>query len=766
MAQPLLHHRQHLLVAAAFGVDQRGRGQGRRQRRPGANRSRRAEAPTASVPGRRAAMPARNRVAAASSPRLGAGAGLRAAPPRRARRRPAAGRPHRRRTAGSARPPLPRRFDRRHLGAQGGEALGTGREEWTCDSRLSCSFMFRPHSSESSRRRRRDCDAIVRIALKCAARLQPMTLLRCFLLAFVLLAAMPLQAAGDADWLYRGSDIPRDPAWRFGTLPNGLRYAVRRNALPAGRSRSGSGSTPARSTRQDNERGWAHFVEHLAFRGTKSFGDREARQIWQKLGASFGSDTNATHQRHPDRLPARSAARRPGQLDTSLNVLAEMVDTRPVRSGRGRRRAPVVLQEKGRRPELTARMMETSLPLFYGGLNFAERDTIGTDATLNAADRARPARLLRALVPARPDDRRDGRRRRSGDDGGTDRQALRRLAGRADARRPSPITAASPGEPSAPATLAYPGAPHVATVMWLRPFEAMPHTIARERDDLARSLGASIINRRLEAHARGESALRQCRRRRAAARPTSPIPPSSRWPRATATGGRRWPKASRSSATRCARRRARPRSTASSRICAPPPPPASRASGPRSRSSRRSSWSARSTTATSSPPPRPRSTFSSRLAPLMTPQAVGAAMRDLFTGAGPRMMLLSPQPIEGGDAGARRRASPRPSRPRPAVRQAERKVSFDDLPPLGPPGREVSRQRIEDLDVTIVRFANGSTLTFKQTDFERGSVAGPAALRRRHCRPARRPAHRRPGWPGWSGRPASPISTSTGWSGC
>ena len=49
-------------------------------------------------------------------------------------------------------------------------------------------------------------------------------------------------------------------------------------------------------------------------------------------------------------------------------------------------------------------------------------------------------------------------------------------------------------------------------------------------------------------------------------------------------------------------------------------------------------------------------------------------------------------------------------------------MSFDDLPPLPPPGREVSRERIEDMDVTIVRFANGSSLTFKHTEFERGSV--------------------------------------------
>jgi zinc protease len=59
-----------------------------------------------------------------------------------------------------------------------------------------------------------------------------MTLLRRILLALLLLTGAPALAAGDADWLYRGSDIPRDPAWTFGTLPNGVRYAVRRNALP------------------------------------------------------------------------------------------------------------------------------------------------------------------------------------------------------------------------------------------------------------------------------------------------------------------------------------------------------------------------------------------------------------------------------------------------------------------------------------------------------------------------------------------------------
>jgi zinc protease len=58
----------------------------------------------------------------------------------------------------------------------------------------------------------------------------------------------------------------------------------------------------------------------------------------------------------------------------------------------------------------------------------------------------------------------------------------------------------------------------------------------------------------------------------------------------------------------------------------------------------------------------------------------------------------------------------------PLRRAAERRVTFDDLPALGPAGREVSRREIADMGVTIVTFANGATLTFKHTEFDHGVV--------------------------------------------
>ena len=547
-----------------------------------------------------------------------------------------------------------------------------------------------------------------------------MTLLRPLIFALLLLVAGPaLAQSGDGDWLYRGSDIARDPAWRFGTLPNGLRYAVRRNALPAGqvsiRIRIDAGSLHE----QDNERGWAHYVEHMLFRGTEAYPDRQARHIWQQLGASFGSDSNATTDAtetvyqldlpHADRT----------SLDTSLRVLADMMAAARFDPAAVAAERPVVLAEKERRPEISARALEISLPLYYSGLRYATRDTIGTDATLNGATaeglRAfyrrwyRPDRAAIVLV---------------GDaDPAMLEELVRERFGGWQAQGPAPGDPdfGTPAEiPQPVANLAYPGVPMTANIAWLRPYDPRPHTMARERQSLEEMLAARIINRRLEAHARGQSAFITAavgaNRRRAVADTTtlSVSARDGRWREALAESFAIVGDALRAapSAAEIDRELRNLRTGATAAVTGEPT----------LRSQVRADQLAnaidnRSVVATAQ---TVLDNFE-RNAPAMTPEAVGAAMQRLFTGLGPRMMLVSPEPIAGGPtvlaeglAAARAAA--------PAIRAAERLVSFDDLPLPGRPGRELSRSRIDDMDVTIVRFANGSTLTFKHTDHERGSV--------------------------------------------
>ena len=112
--------------------------------------------------------------------------------------------------------------------------------------------------------------------------------------ALLVLFAAPALAAPATPWLYRGSDIPPDKAWVFGELPNGLRYAVRNNGVPPRQVSIRMVIDAGSLNEGPGEHGYAHFNEHLSFRGSKYVPDGEAKRLWQRLGATFGSDTNAT----------------------------------------------------------------------------------------------------------------------------------------------------------------------------------------------------------------------------------------------------------------------------------------------------------------------------------------------------------------------------------------------------------------------------------------------------------------------------------------
>lgn len=542
-----------------------------------------------------------------------------------------------------------------------------------------------------------------------------MHLLRRFLLALLLLVAAPAWAVGDSSWFYRNTDIAPDPAWTFGTLPNGLRYAIRRNAVPEGqvsvRLRIDAGSLHE----AEAERGWAHFVEHMAFRGTKNFADGEARETWQRLGASFGSDTNAstepTQTVYMLDLPHADRA----SLDTSLKLLADMADTaafdpKIVDMERG-----VVLSEYGRRTELAVKLREMMMSLFFGGLKFAERDTIGTEATLKGATAAglkafyerwyRPERATLVMV------------------GDADPKLMEALiVQRFGGWKPSGPAPAEPdygriAEATArTAAIAYPGSPHFATLSWIRPYTPVPPSKAREQRDLARTLARRILNRRLEAKARGEAAFLNAQVQAdnevnvADYTQLSVMAKEGRWQEALGQAYAILADALKAppSATEIARELENIRAAGRAAV----------QGDPTQRSQQRAARliSALDGNSVISSAAVQLALFE-ELAPLMTPDSVQSAMLDLFKGSGPRLAMLSPAPVTGLEqalAAAEAMA--------PAARQAERRVSLDDLPPLGPPGREVSRERIADLDATIVRFANGSSLVFKQTDFEKGNV--------------------------------------------
>ncbi|MDQ6764848.1 MAG: insulinase family protein [Verrucomicrobiota bacterium] len=90
-----------------------------------------------------------------------------------------------------------------------------------------------------------------------------------------------------------GSDLKPDPAARFGKLANGVRYVILPNHEPKGRASLRLLVLAGSLNETDEQRGLAHFLEHMAFNGSKHYPPGTLVEFFQRMGMSFGGDTNA-----------------------------------------------------------------------------------------------------------------------------------------------------------------------------------------------------------------------------------------------------------------------------------------------------------------------------------------------------------------------------------------------------------------------------------------------------------------------------------------
>lgn len=307
---------------------------------------------------------------------------------------------------------------------------------------------------------------------------------------------------GEQSWLYKGSDITPDPDWHFGVLPNGLRYAVRRNGVPPGqvavRVRIDAGSL----YETEAERGFAHLIEHLSFRGSVYVPDGEAKRVWQRMGTTFGSDTNAqttpTGTTYKLDLPAAT----PTGLDESLKILSGMMALPNITDTALNAERPVVLAEQREQPGAQVRFGDALRQTFFAGQPLANRSPIGNIKTLEAATadavkafHDRWYRPQRAVVII------------SGDIDPATAEALvtkNFSAWQGTGPNPADPDLGKP-DPAQPMTVAIaePSLPPVVSIATLRPWIYHDDTILFNQARLVDLLALRLINRRLEQRARG-----------------------------------------------------------------------------------------------------------------------------------------------------------------------------------------------------------------------------------------------------------------------
>ncbi|WP_082697716.1 M16 family metallopeptidase [Novosphingobium fuchskuhlense] len=538
-------------------------------------------------------------------------------------------------------------------------------------------------------------------------------------------------ASAAGPWLYRGSDVPQDKAWVFGVLPNGLRYAVRRNGVPPGQVSVRMLIDAGSLYETDPQRGYAHLIEHLTFRDSKYLKAGEAIPAWQRLGATFGSDTNAetspTQTVYKLDIPDVS----PAKLDETFRLLSGMI-TAPIFTDIGvKTEVPIVLAEMRERSGPQTRIVDGTRAVFFAGQPLGSRSPIGTEETLNAATPAKVKAFHDAWY--RPD---NAVIVVAGD---ADPQALiarikqwfgawkgAKLPG--GKRPPHPDFGAPKapvgGDPANPVgeakVMVEPDLPRVFNYAVLRPWHQVHDTIVYNQGLMIDRLGIAIINRRLEGRARSGgsylSASVESQRisRSADATLVTVTPLTDDWKaaakdvRAVIADALATPPSEEEIA----------REVAEFDVAFKVPVETQETlAGSKLAEDITDAVDIRETVAN---PDTVYGIFRSSI-PLFTPASVLEHTRALFKGTVVRSVLITPSAADGTEADLRS-VLLAPVAPSSGSRLAASSLSFKDLPPIGEPGKIVSAESAGLLGIERIELANGVRALLWSNDAEPGRV--------------------------------------------
>jgi len=176
--------------------------------------------------------------------------------------------------------------------------------------------------------------------------------------------------------------LPLDPAIRSGRLPNGLRYFLRQNGRPAKRVSLRLAVDVGSIHEADDQRGLAHFLEHMAFNGSTNFKPGELVAFLESIGARFGPHVNASTSFDETIYMLDVPTDREGYVDKGLLALRDFAGGASLTSEEIDKERGVVLEEWRGRLGAGSRVTDQQLPVLFAGSRYAERLPIGLPDTL------------------------------------------------------------------------------------------------------------------------------------------------------------------------------------------------------------------------------------------------------------------------------------------------------------------------------------------------------------------------------------------------
>jgi zinc protease len=520
-------------------------------------------------------------------------------------------------------------------------------------------------------------------------------------------------------WPQAYSDVVADPDVRFGTLSNGMRYALMKNDTPKGqasiRLRFDAGSLMETNA----QAGLAHFLEHMAFNGSRNVPEGEMIKILERHGLAFGADTNAstswTETIYKLDLPKADDE----TVDISLKLMRETASELLISSDAVERERGVILSEERSRDTPGYQVFKKGIGFFLKGQLASNRIPIGDVEVLKTAPREliadfygkyyRPERAVMVITGDFDLDRMEAKIK--------DRFGDWQASGAAG---PEPKLGQPLKRGPEAKVVVQPGASYLVQMSWVKPADHSPDTAIQRQKDIVDMLALAVMNRRLGAMGRGTAPAFV-----AAGSQYGDLFQSAR----SATlyvhlKPEEW-KSGMAAAYLELRRMVRfgirqdelDREISSIR--------ADMTAAAAQAKTRRTTALANAIIGTVDEqlvftnPAQNLALFEQTVKGLNVTQ-VSAAMGEIFKGSGPLILLSTPFDIVDGEAALLDVLKQVEATPITASAAQDSVIWRHDQ--FGTPGTVIERQEIADLDAVFVRFANGLRLSVKQTKFSQDGI--------------------------------------------
>lgn len=539
----------------------------------------------------------------------------------------------------------------------------------------------------------------------------------------VLAAASPALAQAQAQpsdpWAHGASDIPADANVRFGVLPNGMQYAVLRNATPAGqasfRLRIDAGSL----MENEDQLGLAHFMEHMAFNGTTNIPENDLLRILERLGLAFGADTNAFTSFDQTAYLLELPRTNDETVDAALRIMREQVSEALMAADAVDDERGVIEGEERMRNTPQMRIAKVQFGLLASGQRLANRLPIGDLDIIRTAPRERFVEFYNAYYrPNRATFIAVG-------DFDVDVMEAKIRAAFEDwtpkaADGPDPDLGQIAQRGPETRVLVEPGVQSSVDINWIRPPDLDPDTAAERRENLIRNLGLAVLTRRLGEMARADNppfvsanaSYASVFDSLSAGSVSANFNPGG-LTRALQTIEQEQRRLVQFGITEAELQReiTDNRTRLENAVTA-----AATRSTPALANGLLGAVNEGDVFAS---PATSLELFNATVNGL-TPDQVTAAVRPVFEGQGPVVMVTSPVPIEGGEAAVT--AALEASRQVEVTPRAEEAALEWPYTDFGMPARPAARTEIADLGVTRVDFPNGVRLFVKPTEFRDNQI--------------------------------------------